>query len=91
MQFCKKNRDCIGVTVAFKCKKESKKESVVLSNNALYNAYIFDADYHLFMISDIKLSSNQKNQLTWLATNTTDQVSACFLMAITLFHKDSLF
>ena len=48
---------------------------MVLSNNALYNAYIFDADYHLFMISDIKPSSKQK---AWLATNTTDQVSACF-------------
>ena len=33
---------------------------MVLSNNALYNAYIFDADYHLFMISDIKPSSKQK-------------------------------
>ena len=75
-----KNRDCIGVTVAFKCKKESKKESVVLSNNALYNAYIFDAAYHLFMISDVKPSSKQKNQLAWLATNTTDQVSAYFLI-----------
>ena len=41
-------------------KKERKKERVVLSNNALYNAYIFDADYHLFMISDIKPSSKQK-------------------------------
>ena len=41
-------------------KKERKKESVVLSNNALYNAYIFDADYHLFMTSDIKPSSKQK-------------------------------
>ena len=41
-------------------KKASKKESMVLSNNALYNAYIFDADYHLFMISDIKPSSKQK-------------------------------
>ena len=41
-------------------KKERKKERMVLSNNALYNAYIFDADYHLFMISDIKPSSNQK-------------------------------
>ena len=61
---------------------------MVLSNNALYNAHIFDADYHLFMISDIKPSSKQK---AWLATNTTDQVSACFLMAITLFNKDSLF
>ena len=64
---------------------------MVLSNNALYNAYIFDADYHLFMISDIKPSSKQKNLLTWLATNTADQVSAYFLMAITLFNKDSLF
>ena len=64
---------------------------MVLSNNALYNAYIFDADYHLFMISDIKPSSKQKNLLAWLATNTIDQVSACFLMAITLFSKDSLF
>ena len=59
-------------------KKEREKESMVLSNNALYNAYIFDADYHLFMISDIKPSSNQKKKLrAWLATNTTDQVSAC--------------
>ena len=72
-------------------KKASKKENMVLSNNALYNAYIFDADYHLFMISDIKPSSKQKNLLAWFATNTTDQVSACFLMAITLFNKDSLF
>ena len=72
-------------------KKERKKENMVLSNNALYNAFIVDADYHLFMISDIKPSSKQKNLLAWLATNTTDQVSACFLMAITLFNKDSLF
>ena len=99
-----KNSDWIGVTVAFKCKQESKQErkkerkkewkkaSMVLSNNALYNASIFDADYHLFMISDIKPSSKQKkNPLAWLATNTTDQVSACFLMAITLFNKVSLF
>ena len=65
---------------------------MVLSNNALYNAYIFDADYHLFMISDIKPGSYQKKKTTaWLATNTTDQVSAYFLMAITLFNKDSLF
>ena len=33
---------------------------MVLSNNTLYNAYIIDADYHLFMISDIKPSSKQK-------------------------------
>ena len=72
-------------------KEGRKKESMVRSNNALYNAYIFDADYHLFMISDIKPSSKQKNLLAWLATNTTDQVSACFLMAITLFNKDSIF
>ena len=64
---------------------------MVLSDNTLYNAYIIDADYHLFMISDIKPSSKQKNLLAWLATNTTDQVSACFLMAITSFNKDSLF
>ena len=35
---------------------------MVPTNNALYNAYIFDADYHLFMISDIKPSSNQKKK-----------------------------
>ena len=72
-------------------KKERKKESMVLNNNALYNAYTVDADYHLLMISDIKPSSKQKSLLAWLATNTTDQVSACFLMAITLFNKNSLF
>ena len=79
------------LNVRKKAKKGRKKESMVLSNNALYNGYIFDAHYHLFMISDIKPSSKQKNLLAWLATNTTDQVSACFLMAITLFNKDSLF
>ena len=40
---------------------------MVLSNNALYNAYIFDADYHLFIISDIKPSSNQKKKTTDMA------------------------
>ena len=40
---------------------ERKKESMVLSNNALYNAYTVDADYHLFMISDIKPTMEDKN------------------------------